>query len=120
MGKLLKGVAKFTVAAAAVGGLCYMFKDQIKESKVYKEHDVDGKINKVKSTIKEKMPKIFENEEDFVEDDEIFFNDEGMSAEDTARDYVDIDAESTPATEDVSEAAEEAAEETAEVPTIDL
>ena len=44
MGKLFKGLVKFSVAAATVGGLCYVFKDQIRESKVYKEHDMDDKI----------------------------------------------------------------------------
>ena len=39
MGKLLKGVVKFTVAAAAIGGVCYAFKDQIKESKIYKDYE---------------------------------------------------------------------------------
>ena len=33
MGKFFKGVVKFSVAAAAVGGLCYAFKDKIRESK---------------------------------------------------------------------------------------
>ena len=28
MGKFFKGVVKFSVAAAAVGGLCYAFKDK--------------------------------------------------------------------------------------------
>ena len=115
MGKLLKGVVKFIAAAAAVGGLCYVFKDQIKESKVYKEYDVDTKIQKVKTTIKEKMPKFFENEEDIVEEDEIFFDDLDLTAEDVERDYVDIAADSNAAP------AEEApAEESADVPTIDL
>ena len=30
MGKFFKGVVKFSVAAAAVGGLCYAFKDKIR------------------------------------------------------------------------------------------
>lgn len=93
MGKLVKGIVKFTAAAAAVGGLCYIFKDKIKETQVYKDYDVDGKINKVKTTIKEKMPKFFENEEDFVEDDEIFFDDLDLTADDVERDYVDIEAD---------------------------
>jgi len=55
MGKFFKGVVKFSVAAAAVGGLCYAFKDKIRESKVYQDNNVDEKINKVKTTIKDKM-----------------------------------------------------------------
>lgn len=122
MGKLLKGVVKFTAAAAAVGGICYIFRDQIKESKVYKEYDVDGKINKVKTTLKEKMPKIFDNEEDYVDENEIFFDDLDLTAEDVERDYVSID------TEEVADAAKESAEEVKEaveevstdIPTIEV
>ena len=45
MGKFFKGVVKFSVAAAAVGGLCYAFKDKIRESKVYQDNNVDEKDN---------------------------------------------------------------------------
>ena len=107
MGKLLKGIAKFTIATAAVGGLCYIFKDQIKESKIYKDNNMDEKIQKVKTTIKEKMPKAFDNEEDYVDENEIFFNDEDLAAEDVKRDYVDLAEESGDEPKD-------------EVPTIDL
>ena len=71
MGKLFKGLFKFTVAAAAVGGIAYACKDQIKESQVYKDYDVDGKIQKVKSTIKEKMPKSEDFDEEFEEVEDI-------------------------------------------------
>ena len=74
MGKFFKGVVKFSVAAAAVGGLCYAFKDKIRESKVYQDNNVDEKINKVKTTIKDKMPKIFDNEDD-IEEDDLFADD---------------------------------------------
>lgn len=90
MGKVLKSFVRVTVAAAAVGGICYAFKDKIKDSKVYKEHDVDGKIAKVKTTIKEKMPKVFDSEKDYVEEDEIFFDDLDDASE---RDYVSIDTD---------------------------
>ena len=53
---MIKGLAKITIAAAAVGGICYAFKDQIKESKVYKDYDVENKIKKVKKAIEEKLP----------------------------------------------------------------
>lgn len=102
MGKLIKGLVKFTVAAAAVGGVCYAFRDKIKETEVYKNNNVDEKIDKVKTTIKEKMPKIFDKEEDIVEEDEIF----AETAENVAdRDYVDLDTE---AVEEVAEEAEPA------------
>ncbi len=110
MGKVFKGLVKFTVAAAAVGGLCYAFKDQIKESKVYKDYDVDTKIKKVKTTLKDKMPAIFDNEADFVEEDDLF-EDLDLAAEDVERDYVSITPE---AAEDTAEANEE------EVPTIEV
>lgn len=113
MGKVLKSFVKVTVAAAAVGGICYAFKDKIKDSKVYKEHDVDGKIAKVKTTIKEKMPKVFDNEKDYVEDDEIFFDDLDDTAE---RDYVSIDTDTdddSQETAGTSEAAKAEPDETA-------
>lgn len=101
MGKMIKGLVKFTVAAAAVGGVCYAFRDKIKETEVYKNNNVDEKIDKVKATLKEKMPKVFDKEKEIVEDDEIF----AETAEDVAdRDYVELDAE----------AAEEATAEPAE------
>jgi len=105
MGKLFKGVAKFTVAAAAIGGLAYVFRDQIKESKPYKEYEVDEKIKKVKTTLKEKMPAIFDNEADFVEEDDLSL-DLDLAAEDVERDYVSITPEAV--VEDVKDAVEEA------------
>lgn len=123
MGKVLKSLVKVTVAAAAVGGLCYAFKDKIKGSKVYQEYDVDNKIAKVKSTIKEKMPKSSDNEKDYVEDDEIFFDD--LDADVTERDYVSIEpdaADDNPEAETAEENTESAEDDTpdAGVPTIEL
>jgi len=116
MGKMVKGLVKFTVAAAAVGGVCYAFRDKIKESEAYKKNNVDEKIakvktsikeneklNNIKATLKEKMPKVFDNEKDIVDENEIFV--EGEVAE---RDYVSLDPE---AAEESEEAAEEEAEE---------
>ena len=111
MGKLLKGVVKFTVAAAAVSGLAYVFRDQIKESKPYKEYGVDEKIKKVKTTLKEKMPAIFDNEADFVEEDDLSL-DLDLAAEDVERDYVSITPEAV--VEDVKDAVEEKVEEVKE------
>lgn len=123
MGKFFKGVVKFSVAAAAVGGLCYAFKDKIRESKVYQDNNVDEKINKVKTTIKDKMPKIFDNEDD-IEEDDLFADDLDLEMEDANRDYVTItpdDSEKSedavaeePEKSDVSEASEDADEESAE------
>lgn len=107
MSKFMKGVVKFTVAAAAVGGICYAFKDKIKGSKVYQDNNVDEKLSKVKTTIKDKMPKIFDNEDD-IEEDDLFADDLDLQMEDTERDYVNL----TPDDTDTSKAdAEEAASE---------
>ena len=111
MGKLLKGLVTVTTVTAAVGGLCYVFRDQIKDSKVYKDHNVDEKIKKVKTTIKEKMPKIFDNEEDIVDDGEIFFDD--LDAAAAQRDYVSINPEEA-AEDTAKEVADEATEKTEE------
>lgn len=133
MGKLLKGVVKFSVAAATVGGVCYVFKDKIKQSKFYQEYDVDGKLDKVKSTIKEKLP-TFDDETDYVDDDEIFFDN---AEADGSRDYVSLnsedanDTETASDTEDTADSkkvtevaedtdAEEADDTDEEIPTIDL
>lgn len=123
MGKVFKSLVKVTVAAAAVGGICYAFKDKIKGSKVYQEYDVDNKIAKVKSTIKEKVPKSSDNEKDYVEDDEIFFDD--LDADVTERDYVSIEpdaADDNSEAEAAEEKTEEAEDDTpdAEVPTIEF
>lgn len=100
MGKLFKAV----VAAAAIGSVCYVFKDKIKATKAYQTLGVDEKVEKVKTTIKDKMP---------IKDD-------------TERDYFTLnDADQTTddnqATDDVPEEAatevEEAAEE-APAPTV--
>ena len=111
MGKLFKSLVKVGVAAAAVGGICYAFKDKIKESKVYQDNNVDEKINKVKTTIKDKMPKIFDNEDD-IEEDDLFADDLDLEMEDADRDYVTINPDDSEKSEDA--AAEEPAEEKAE------
>lgn len=108
MGKFFKGVVKFSVAAAAVCGLCYAFKDKIRESKVYQDNNVDEKINKVKTTIKDKMPKIFDNEDD-IEEDDLFADDLDLEMEDANRDYVTINPDDSEKSEEA--AAEEPVEE---------
>ena len=123
MGKLFKNLVRITVAAAAVGGLAYVFKDEIKESKPYKEYEVDEKLKKVKTTLKEKMPAIFDNEADFVEEDDIL-EDLDLAAEDVERDYVSITPEAVveDAKDTVDEAVEEATDDAAEeqeIPTIE-
>ena len=51
-GKLFKAAATI----AAIGGVCYVFRDKIKNSTVYQSLDMDDKVEKVKNTITEKMP----------------------------------------------------------------
>lgn len=51
-GKLFKAAATI----AAIGGVCYVFRDKIKNSTVYQSLDMDDNVEKVKNTIKEKMP----------------------------------------------------------------
>jgi hypothetical protein len=129
MAKFFKNLVKVSVAAATVGGLCYVFKDKIKESKPYQDYDVDTKLSKVKTTIKEKMPKVFDNEEDYVEEDEIFFDDEEFNPENSSRDYVSINLDSASPEDktdddsdnDSDKASDEVSDESADdVPTIDV
>lgn len=123
MGKVFKGLMKFTVAAAALGGICYVFKDKIKDSKVYQDYDMDTKIKKVTSTIKDKMPKVFDNEEDYVDEDEIFFDDLDLAAEDVERDYVSLEPEEDTVSISGDMPAADAGEDEAgdtEVPTIEM
>ena len=112
MGKLFKGVVKFTVAAAAVGGICYAFKDKIKQCKFYQEYDVDAKLDKVKAKVNEKLPGSGD-ESDIVEEDELFFDDAAAAGQE--RDYVSIQPETAD-----SDNSEDADNGEAEVPTIDL
>ncbi len=60
-GKLFKAAATI----AAIGGVCYVFRDKIKNSTVYQSLDMDDKVEKVKNTIKEKMPATEEPERDY-------------------------------------------------------
>ncbi len=73
MGKLFKAV----VAAAAIGSVCYVFKDKIKATKAYQTLGVDEKVEKVKTTIKDKMPIKDEAERDYftLSDDDQTNND---------------------------------------------
>ena len=43
-GKLFKAAATI----AAIGGVCYVFRDKIKNSTVYQSLDMDDKVEKVK------------------------------------------------------------------------
>ena len=83
-GKLLTA----TAAIAAVGGACYMFRDKIKESKLYEELGVEDKLHSLKN-----MRKNHEDEEDFIDEDEYIFEDLEPSDEDMNRTYVSLNTE---------------------------
>lgn len=147
MGKLIKNAFRLTVAVGIVSGVAYAFKDEIKESKVYKDYEVDEKLKKASKYVKDKTAKFFPKEEDLVDDDELFFEGESDVAQDaSSKEYISLDgekkssgiktiinkitekvaereAEATEEAEEAVEVAEETAEETAEevsedIPTI--
>ena len=107
----LGGVVKFTVAAAAVSGICYLFRDDLKSSKTYQKYDVDEKISKAKTVVKDKAATIKDKAETLKEkapwanksSDNV---DEAV--EEVVRDYVEIDAdEAADAAEEVADKAED-------------
>jgi hypothetical protein len=132
---LIGSLFTVTAAAAAVAGVAYLFKEEIRETKTYKDlndkYDVDRKIkeysvkakdtaydlkDKAKVAAKDIKAKADEwkaaQEDDIFEDDEIIINDADFSED---RDYVSIKTEDT--TESVQEAADavqEAVENVAE------
>ena len=111
---LLGGLVKFTVAAAAVSGICYLFRDEIKTSKTYQKYEVDEKISKAKNVVKDKTATIKEKAAAIKEKapwskatDEII-----LDGETADRDYVSLDSEKVAeAAEEVKEAAADAAAE---------
>ena len=52
--------------------------------------NMDDKIKKMADTIKDKIPAVFDNEDDFVDEDETIFDDLDLAAEDIEREYVSI------------------------------
>lgn len=121
----LGSLAKFTVASAAVAGVCYAFKDEIRGTKTYQDlnekYDVDGKVEKavakaketgvtakakvketaatVKSKVDEKMESMKE-EEEIIDDSEIILDEDETPNE---RDYVSIKTEEDKAEEEKTE-----------------
>ena len=123
---LLGGLLTVGAAAAAVAGVAYLFKEEIRETKTYKDlnekYDVDKKIkdysekaketaydlkDKAKEAAKDIKSQVEEwkasQEDDIFEDDEIIID--GDFSED--RDYVSIKE----AAEDVKEEVKDAVEE---------
>ena len=114
---LLGGVVKFTVAAAAVSGLCYLFRDDLKSSKTYQKYDVDEKISKAKTVVKDKAETLKEKAETLKEKapwaKSTESNDIDDAVEEAVRDYVEIDAEG--AGDKAEEAADKVEEAAADV-----
>ena len=131
---LFGGLFKVTAAAAAVAGIAYLFKDEIKGTEAYQtlntKYDVDTKLSDAAKKAKEaayvakdkakdaaftakdkakeaykKSPWASASDEDIFEDDEIVLNEDGVEA---TRDYVEIKTDA--AEEKVEEAVDEAKE----------
>ncbi len=132
---LFGGLFKVTAAAAAVAGIAYLFKDEIKGTEAYQtlnsKYDVDTKLSEAAKKAKEaayvakdkakdaaftakdkakeaykKSPWASTSDEDIFEDDEIVLNEDGVEA---TRDYVEIKTdEAADAVEAVKEEAAEA------------
>ena len=122
---ILGSLFTVTAAAAAVAGVAYLFKEEIRETQTYKDlndkYDVDKKIkeysekakdtaydlkDKAKVAAKDIKAKADEwkaaQEDDIFEDDEIIINDVDFSED---RDYVSIKTEE--ATDDAKDAVED-------------
>ena len=92
-------LVKAGIAAAAIGGTLYLFKDKIEENPKYKEA-----VDKVKDTIKNYVP----NKETPVEEDDFFDEDfDEVIHTSSERGYVNI---KLPTEEDCEEAVEAVAD----------
>lgn len=111
-GKLFKAAATI----AAIGGVCYVFRDKIKNSTVYQSLDMDDKVEKVKNTIKEKMPAKEEtaDRDYFSLDDTVDNTDTNDEAATVAESVSDVTAKVDDLLSDIPSTPEEAVpEETA-------
>ena len=86
LGKLIA----FTTAVAAIGGVCYVFRDKIKESETFKK--ASDKANDLYDSVKSKM-----NNDDFIFDDDWDdddfdddFDDNGDSTSAGSREYTSL------------------------------
>jgi hypothetical protein len=86
LGKLIA----FTTAVAAIGGVCYVFRDKIKESETFKK--ASDKSNDLYDSVKSKM-----NNDDFTFDDDWDydnldddFDDDGDSTSAGSREYTSL------------------------------
>lgn len=111
-GKLFKAAATI----AAIGGVCYVFRDKIKNSTVYQSLDMDDKVEKVKHTIKEKMPAKEEtaDRDYFSLDDAVDNTDTNAEAATVAESVSDVTAKVDDLLSDIPSTSEDTApEETA-------
>lgn len=82
IGKLIA----FTTTVAAIGGVCYIFRDKIKESQAFKT--ATDKAGDLYGTIKDKMNR--DDEDFFFDDDDDFFEDDMDINDNTSREYTSI------------------------------
>lgn len=107
--KLFKAAATI----AAIGGVCYVFRDKIKNSTVYQSLDMDDKVEKVKHTIKEKMPAKEEiaDRDYFSLDDAVDNTDTNAEAATVAESVSDVTAKVDDLLSDIPSTSEDAAPE---------
>lgn len=108
-GKLFKAAATI----AAIGGVCYVFRDKIKNSTVYQSLDMDDKVEKVKHTIKEKMPAKEEtaDRDYFSLDDTVDNTDPNAEAATVAESVSDVTAKVDDLLSDIPSTSEDTAPE---------
>lgn len=108
-GKLFKAAATI----AAIGGVCYVFRDKIKNSTVYQSLDMDDKVEKVKHTIKEKMPAKEEtaDRDYFSLDDAVDNTDTNAEAATVAESVSDVTAKVDDLLSDIPSTSEDATPE---------
>ena len=108
-GKLFKAAATI----AAIGGVCYVFRDKIKNSTVYQSLDMDDKVEKVKHTIKEKMPAKEDtaDRDYFSLDDAVDNTDTNAEAATVAESVSDVTAKVDDLLSDIPSTSEDAAPE---------
>ncbi|MCR5701632.1 MAG: hypothetical protein K6G76_05740 [Lachnospiraceae bacterium] len=82
IGKLIA----FTTTVAAIGGVCYVFRDKIKESQAFKT--ASDKAGDLYGTIKGKMNR--DEEDFFFDDDDDFFEDDMDINDNSSREYTSI------------------------------
>ena len=108
-GKLFKAAATI----AAIGGVCYVFRDKIKNSTVYQSLDMDDKVEKVKHTIKERMPAKEEtaDRDYFSLDDAVDNTDTNAEAATVAESVSDVTAKVDDLLSDIPSTSEDTAPE---------